>query len=485
MKPILKTLILILGLALAPAVGWSAPYIVGLSPYYSPPDREAVLKQLLLFVLEGASPGDEITVYDALHLQPVTKVVLPAENLLARNARARAQRLKGEIAALQHFLAAEPPHLPEMAGVIDAPAFLALAGAQLRQPEEPARILLFASPFFMDPENPSWNMNEAYPSDGCVAASQQDSVFGTANKPHALAKVTVHYGYLRECFVNDAHRERLQRFWSLFVRSQQGVLVTFAPDLGLALQRGRANVQAPCLDAQLDAGDAKIEMRRVLPRSIPVWLGATNQAAVAAVIVPPSAPSIPARPAPEVPVPSLPVQQAPASMAPAPAQAIPVPPAATNQLQAAAFPVSAAADKVGIGIMWTAAGVDCDLYVKPGSNAKELYYRNTASKEGRYFHDYRNRNDQLDYEYVELKAPVDLRQVSAWVNYYAGNAAQVHGQVVVFYQGQRYVGEFTLGAGRGNQGSESRNRLKSPYWVQLDLLKLVGLSVPTPTSVQQ
>jgi len=478
MKPILKTLILILGLTLAPAVGWSAPYIVGLSPYYSPSDREAVLKQLLLFVLEGASPGDEITIYDALHLQPVTKVVLPAETLLARNARARAQRLKGEIAALQHFLAAEPPHLPEMAGVIDAPAFLALAGAQLRKPEEPARILLFASPFYMDPENPSWNMNEAYPSDGCVAASQQDSVFGTANKPHALAGVTVHYGYLRECFVNDAHRERLQRFWSLFVRSQQGVLVTFAPDLGLAFQRGRGNVQAPCLDAQLDAGDAKIEMRRVLPRAIPVWLGATNQAPLPAV-APPSTPSAPARVAPEVPAPVL---QTPAQTLP---QAAPVPPAATNQVQAATFPVSAAADKVGIGIMWTAAGVDCDLYVKPGPNAKELYYRNTTTKEGRYFHDYRNRNDQLDYEYLELKAPVDLRQVSAWVNYYAGNAAQVHGQVVVFHQGQRYVGEFALGASRGNEGGEARNRLKSSYWVQLDLIKIAGLSTPSPTPPPQ
>ncbi len=482
MKNYLRNLALLATLALAHAVGWGAPYIIGLSPHYTPPDREVVVKQLLLFVLEGASPGDELTVYDALHQQPVTRIVVPSGGLFAHNPRARVQHLKGEIAALQRFLSASASPSPEMAGVIDAPAFLALAGAQLRKPGEPARILLLASPFYMDPENPSWNMNEAYPSDGCVAAGQQDSVFGTANKPHALAGVTVHYGYLRECFVNDVHRERLKRFWSLFVHSQQGVLVTFAPDLGLAFQRAAQHVQAPCLEAQLDVGDAKVEMRRVLPRSIPVWLGATNP--------------VPAVASAPLPAPSLPVQQTPAPVTPAPAQAVPVPPPATNQPSpasppvtnqavAAAFPVNPLPDKVGIGIMWSAAGVDCDLYVKPGPNAKELFYRNTSSKEGRYFHDYRNRNDQLDYEYVELKAPVDLRQVTAWVNYYAGNTAHVHGQVVVFYQGQRHVGEFALGASRGNEGGDGRNRHKSPHWVQLDLNKTVGLSAPTPTPAQQ
>jgi hypothetical protein len=472
MKHNLRNLILLASLALTHAMGWGAPYIIGLSPHYTPPDREVVLKQLLLFALEGASPGDELTVYDALHQQPVTRIVAPSGALFAHNPRARVQHLKGEIAALQRFLSASASPSPEMAGVIDAPTFLALAGAQLRQPGEPARILLLASPFYMDPENPSWNMNEAYPSDGCVAASQQDSVFGTANQPRALAGVEVHYGYLRECFVNDVHRERLKRFWSLFVHSQQGVLVTFAPDLGLAFQRAAQHVQAPCLEAQLDAGDAKIEMRRVLPRAIPVWLGQTNPVPEVA-SAPLPAPSLPVQPV-EVPVP-----------APAPNQPPQASPSVTNQAVAAAFPVNPLPDKVGIGIMWSASGVDCDLYVKPSPSAKELYYRNTSSKEGRYSFDYRNRNDQLDYEYVELKAPVDLRQVSAWVNYYAGHAAQVRGQVVVFYQGQRYMSEFALGASRGNEGGESRNRPKSPHWVQLDLSKIVGLSAPVAAASPQ
>lgn len=144
----------------------AANYVIGLSPHYAPPDRDLVFKELLLFVLDTAAPGDQITVYDAGQLQPVTKFVLPQGALFEKNARARVQRLQGEVAALKSFLSADRPHSPELAGVLQVPAFLALAGTQLRRADERAHVILIGSPHYVSVEEPGFNTRDAYPSDG-------------------------------------------------------------------------------------------------------------------------------------------------------------------------------------------------------------------------------------------------------------------------------------------------------------------------------
>ena len=100
--------------------------------------------------------------------------------------------------------------------------------------------------------------------------------------------------------------------------------------------------------------------------------------------------------------------------------------------------------------------------------------RPLTAKEGRYFHDYRTSNMGVDYEYVELKMPVELAKVEAWVNLYAGRAANVRGTVVIFYAGKSYYGEFKIAATSGNAGKDSQSRSSSVYWTRLDLLRIVG-----------
>ena len=149
----------------------------------------------------------------------------------------------------------------------------------------------------------------------------------------------------------------------------------------------------------------------------------------------------------------------------------------TNRLAPApppGFPIPIKENILGIGLMW-AAPVDVDLHVTPNKVARELYYGYTHSKEGTYFHDYRSANEGVDYEYVELKAPVDIRNVNAWANFYAGNFWPVQGKVIVYYDGKTYYGEFSLAAHTGNRGSVSNLRASSPYWTKIDLLKIVGL----------
>jgi len=130
--------------------------------------------------------------------------------------------------------------------------------------------------------------------------------------------------------------------------------------------------------------------------------------------------------------------------------------------------------KVGIGIMWAQKN-DIDLYVRPSPTSAELNYKNTSSPEGVYYHDYRTANEGLDFEYVELKQPVDLKLVKAFVNFYAGHDAPVTGRVCVHYEGKTYFGAFAIEATHGNGGVAGGGRANSPFWTELDLLAIVGL----------
>ncbi|MBI3852686.1 MAG: hypothetical protein HY298_20725 [Verrucomicrobia bacterium] len=450
-------------------------YGIGLSPNYSPPDRPMVLRELLLLVLEGTSPGDEIQVYDALNLQAITRFKIPDPGFFQANARARAQRLASEIVALKKFLMTERTRPSETAGLIDVPQFLDLAATQIRRPNEPLRIILIGSPFYSNAGEEGYNMQEAFPSDGTLVVDQHESVFGCALKKGTMNGVTVHYAYLRQCFVNDFHQERICRFWCLLCQQRSGVLATFAPDVALALRRARENIQEPCMTAELDLNDTKIEMRQVARRAIPVWFGPTNM--IQKVLEQANVPVAAVEPKEKRNTRLTPTANAPAVTNTPPAAVaehrfatnIPAP---VTSFSAHSFPIKPKVDSLGIGIMWSDP-VDCDLYVKASPSAQELFYNRTKTKEGRYFHDYRNSNAGVDYEYVELKGQVDLNDVRCYVNYFAGKTSPVRGLVVVFYEGKSFYGEFEIEAPKGNNGWESSHRDESKYWARIDPVRIV------------
>jgi len=455
-KLFIKTIV-VAGLALMSVSTFAASYVIGLSPYYDSADREKVLQQILLFMLQGASPGDDITVCDALNRQMVARFSIPDGSLFQDNAQARARRLAPNIVAIKNFVLAERAHSPDMTASIRPPEFLDLVGSQLRAPGQTLRVILIGSPFYVS-DDKVFDERGAYPSDANLTVDEHGSPFGTALRKNALTGVTVHYAYLRDCFVNDFHQERISRFWTLFLKEQGGCLATFAPDPGIAFQRARDNIQQPVVQAEIDPSDTKLEMRHVLTRSIPVWFGPTNfiQNAIVSNLV------LESRGEVSTPVP--PTNN--------------VLPQITNEVStapAAGFPIAAKDNILGIGLMW-GANADIDLHVIPNKSARELYFGYTQSKEGTYFHDYRSANEGIDYEYVELKAPIDIKNVSAWANYFAGNAWPIHGKVVVYYEGRTYYGEFSLAAHKGNRAGDSNSRETSLAWTKIDLLKIVGLS---------
>ena len=428
----------------SPVLGES--YLIGLSPHYTTSDTQVVLKQVLLFALEQTAPGDKVLVYDALNQQPVTEFNIPEGKLFQNNARARAQRLAPTIATLRSFLVKDAATQQPGTGVIRLPEFLDLAGPQLRTPGQPLRVIVVASPFYLNPEMPSFNMDDAYPSDAHLLANQSVSVFGTALRRGRLAEVTVHYAYVGQGgFINDYHQERITRFWSLFISQQDGVLATFAPDVNLAFRRAGEGVHQPIVSAQLDARDDKIQMLPVNRRPVPRWLA-------------PATPETAAEPL---------VNSAAAAALP-------------ESLRNADLPVQTTHGQIGIGIMW-AAPVDCDLWVKASPAARDLFFQNRTTPEGRYFHDYRSANHGVDYEYIELN-PADLASVKAWVNLYAGEASNISGVVVVRLNGQTHRGEFRLQATEGNKAVDRQQRDHSPHWVELDLLRIVGIGAATASA---
>jgi len=468
-KLIMAGLVLI-GSSIPPT--FAASYLIGLSPNYEAADREKILQQVLLFMLQGAAPGDDIVVCDALHMHVVTRALISQGSLFQNNAQARARHLVSSIAAVKDFILAEHVRLPEAKEAIRLPEFLALAGEQLRKPGQPLRVILVGSPLYVGDDN-AFDERDAYPSDAALSADAQKSPFSVLSRKNTLVGVTVHFAYLRDCFVNDFHRERITRFLALYLKEQSGCLATFAPDPSLAFQRACDNIQQAVVQAEIDPNDTKFEMRHVQARSIPVWFGpvTTVQNTVVSNMVPQNVSEI-------LTIPTSVSNAAPPIVSQAPPNPTNNPPQsvinqATNP-PSVVFPVSAKSNILGIGLMWSVPA-DIDLYVKPNDSAQELFYGNTRTREGTYFHDYRSANEGIDYEYVELKAPVDIRNVSAWANYYGGRAWPIRGKVIVYHEGKTYYGEFTIAARLGNRGGEFKSRSSSACWTKIDLLKFVGL----------
>lgn len=236
-------------------------YIVGIPPSLVFEDRTNVLTGILKFVLEESAPGDTIRVIDAWEQMQVTTFKIPEGKLFEGNKQARLVRIKSEIAALIKFVNQGATVSEPSVGTINLPRFLDFV-IQIANGGKPT-VIIVANPFYVDSANEAFNSRKTYFSDGHIMADPSESVFSTTQKQGSLKAVTVHYGVLRNSFVNSLHEEKTRRFWSLYIGSQHGVLATFLADIGLTFQRARQGITAPCVKASLDLADTAVEMRPV------------------------------------------------------------------------------------------------------------------------------------------------------------------------------------------------------------------------------
>jgi hypothetical protein len=482
-------LILLLHVVFNPAPTFAASYVIGLSPNDNEPQRTEVFQNVLTFILETTDPGDSVTICDALNQKLVASFAIPEGRLFQANAKARAQRLAGPLAELKRFIVADRSYPPALKNAVGLPQFLDFAATQLRRPGESLRVVVLASPLYVDSHGDgACTLLSAFPSDAHLAATPDQSVFGCALKKSILSGMTVHVAYLNTSFLNEYHQERICRFWVLYCQQTSGVLSTWCADPVLAFRRAKENVQQQCIEAHLDLADRTIELRQVSRRSALATRTVTNEVGRlnATTVVPnvttiatvsrPSSDSQPSQVQPrELSVTSItPATGDSLSRDNRQAEAGQGAAAFESAKLAAAFPVKPAAKNFGVGIAWSAS-VDLDVWVEPCPGAAELSFHHTNSPQGRYLHDWRSGNLGLDYEYVLLNPDqdVDLSQTGCWINYYAGNVTPVRGIVVVHYNGRAYQGEFTISAPSGNKAADRGRRQTRRWWVKIDLAAIV------------
>jgi Ca-activated chloride channel homolog len=154
-------------------------------------------------------------------------------------------------------------------------------------------LVICASPFLLVPQERSFSMVQTrYPSDGCLARSSPENIYGTADKHGHLANTTVLWAYASEnIWASDRHKERVSRFWSMFIASQgpNAVLARFTSDTPQVLLDALRTDHQPAGEFAANPSDSAVVMHLATVRDIPVEV---------ALPVPPIPPKPIAQPAP-------------------------------------------------------------------------------------------------------------------------------------------------------------------------------------------
>lgn len=373
----MKTTFLILIVELAARLASAAApeqvteIVVALSPFQSAAERTKQQALLQRFIVADCPNAARVIVWDGWALNVICDVQLP--KLAYDSPAARTPRVAPALAALKQWFAGldgtkAPVDLKDTAA-IKVPEWLHAATAQ---PATGRRtIVILTSPLCIVPSEPSFSMIETrYPSDAHLVAGDK-SIYTITGKRGRLTNATVLWAYGSESvWTSQNHRERVARWWSLFIAGQGGALAAFSADSPqVLLAATRANNRA-IGEYAMNPDDSALVMHTAAQREVPVKIQARpapppepapqpvtkvepSAPAPVVVIAPPAAPPVtpPIRvetspPAPEPEPPAKPVEETVIAM-PAPLE-IPKP----------------AVGNIGVAAVWTAErGTDIDLWV--------------------------------------------------------------------------------------------------------------------------
>lgn len=395
-------------------------YVIGLSPFMEDENRDPLFRELIRFLLEETPLQSSLWICDAFHLRTICRIDVP--NLSAfRSAKTRANQFREPILQLKSFLAAR--HAPPEMGTLNFtqavrfPQFMDFVGDHLGSSRHAMVVMVFGSPLYMDEKEPAFSMVQGYyPSDGHLLANRDASVFGLDGRAATLAGMAVHFGWFGDPWVSEAHRQKLERFWSLFLEGQGAQLATFCGDLPTlfgAVSAGATGVDFRRGRYQIDNGQRRVEMLRM-----------TRDVGAADWITRDTLPATPSSP-----------------------------PAIT-------------VGAMKIGIRWQ-GDIDLDLYARPDRLGETLYFENVRSADGYYFKDHRS-SPEREYEFIEFEAPVDVWKVESRINFYEGELASGPvGEIRIEFDGKIYSGQFRVEGERGNRGRSGRGQER--HWVTIDI----------------
>src|ERR1043165_2271046 len=212
-----------------------------------PPDASrygpALLKQFNEAV--GAlRDGDEILVYTARPVSQLARLARPTDPSL--NAARFNAAMVAQFKPVRNFLSTLPGGAagdtpgnltPELMDQLTANVISAL-------PERRAHVLLIGSLLYHHRGTARTSFLQNYvPSDGVLSAKRDEWVFRTADAQGRLKGSVIHYcspeGDVEQA--NAQYALRLQRFWSLYTTTQDGIVGTFSSDIATCFQIGRAS----------------------------------------------------------------------------------------------------------------------------------------------------------------------------------------------------------------------------------------------------
>jgi hypothetical protein len=402
-------------------------YIVGLSPYLDKNVKDETFRGLVRLLVEELPLGSSVDVYDAFQLRSITSVTLPQARAFA-SPKTRANQFAQSIQSIRHFLAAEPNRptnsVLRFDGALHLPQFLDFLNQNLPNSPSRASILLLGSPLYQDAQEPAFSMVDGYyPSDGHLRASRERTIYGLRSDTNLNRSYDVYWGYFGDPWLSDLHKEKISRFWSLYLEQRSAHLICLSGDLTTVLRnvvRGPDGDDGHRSSWAIDPAQTKIEMLRT-GRQVPVtdWLTRDT--------LPDAAPQ----------------------------------------------PPTILVGPMRIGIRWPNA-IDLDLYARAHSDAETLYFEHPRSLEGYYDRDHRS-SPGREYEFIEFDHPVDARKVEAFVNFYAGHCPGVaRGEARVEFGGRIYSAPFSLRASEGNLGRAGSDQ--QAFWTRIPVQEMLKIS---------
>ncbi len=405
-------------------------FIIGISPFLDKSVKDQVYRGIVRLVVEDLPLNSALAIYDAFELKTITQFSLPDARAF-NSPKTRANQFAPAIRDLKLFLA-EERHKPTNSGfkaAIRLPQFLDFLAGTTTTNSIPS-VLLIGSPLYQDANEPAFSMVDGYfPSDGHLQASREQSVYGFSSESTTAPPLTLHWIYFGDPWVNDLHKEKITRFWTLYVEQRGAQLAAFTGDLPIALQSFRQPRTAGATKHwTVDTAQRKIEMRRV-SRSVAMadWL--TRDTLPAGGQTPPSTMVGPMK----------------------------------------------------IGIRWKER-IDLDLYATPRPGAETLYFEHVRSPDGYYYKDHRS-SPGREYEFIEFDSSVDVREVEALINFYKGSCpGGARGEVRIEFDGRIYGIPFFIAAEQGNLGRSGPSQQE--FWTPIPIQRALKI-VQTPIATRR
>jgi hypothetical protein len=402
-------------------------FVIGISPYLDNGAKDEIYRSLVRLLVQDLPLNSTLVIYDAFDLKSITKVNLPNARVF-NSPKTRANQFASAIHDLKQFLAQNhsKPSASRLNfdGAIRLPQFCDFLAENLPSSTAPLSLLLIGSPLYQDEKEPGFSMVDGYfPSDGHLQASRDKSVFGTKDAMDSPRPLLVHWVYFGDPWSSDLYKEKVTRFWTLYLARRDGALATFCGDLATAVQafrQGAADSPASTHHWSVDPQQTKIEMLRI-GREVELadWIQRDS------------------------------IRESPTR------------------------PPAVMLGPMKIGIRWK-DNIDLDLYAAPHPGAETLFFQHPRSSEGYYYKDHRS-SPGREFEFIEFETPVDIRQVEAFVNFYKGSCPSgPRGEVRIEFDGKIYSSRFSIPASEGNRGRAGSTQ--QDFWTRIPVQEILKLS---------